>query len=69
MRCVNLEREPIQSENMTLLMEILTLKTDLRELYLQKGPGNSDYISLSLKLDKLINEYFEEKLQALNLYL
>lgn len=61
MQCMNLEKEPLLSEDISLLMEILELKKQLRELYRQSGPGSSDYISLSLKLDLLIHEYFEEK--------
>lgn len=65
MQCMNLEREPLQSENISLLMEILELKQRLRDLYRQSGPGSSDYISLSLKLDLLIHEYFEAKAREL----
>jgi hypothetical protein len=57
-----LERETLQTENMSLLGEIRSLKENLRELYLQTGPGNSNYISLSLKLDVLINEYIDGQL-------
>lgn len=67
MQCMNLEKEPLLSEDISLLMEILELKKQLRELYRQSGPGSSDYISLSLKLDLLIHEYFEEKARVLQL--
>lgn len=60
-----LGRETIQTENMSLLVEIRSLKENLRELYLQTGPGNSNYISLSIKLDVLINEYIEGQLVEL----
>jgi hypothetical protein len=52
----------IPLENMNLLMEIAHLKTKVTELYKQNGPGNSDYISLSIKLNLLINEYIDEKI-------
>lgn len=65
MHCMNLEKEPLLSENIGLLLEILELKKELRVLYRQGGPGSSGYISLSLKLDLLINEYFEEKERVL----
>jgi hypothetical protein len=55
--------ESVQFENMNLLMEILDLKTSKSKLYNQKGPGSSDYIMLSIKLDLLINEYLEEKME------
>ncbi|MCL6572062.1 MAG: hypothetical protein K6T88_10325 [Bacillus sp. (in: Bacteria)] len=51
-----------ESENMKLLMDILNLKTKKSELYQQTGPSSSDYISLSIKLDLLVNSYLEEKL-------
>ncbi|MDP4108228.1 MAG: hypothetical protein Q8935_25210 [Bacillota bacterium] len=49
-------------ENVNLLMEIAHLKTKVTELYNQNGPGSPDYISLSLKLSLLINEYIDEKI-------
>ena len=57
--------EAVQVENMKLLMEIVNLKTQMSELYNQKGPGSSDYIKLSINLDLLINEYVEEKIEHL----
>jgi hypothetical protein len=51
-----------ESENMKLLMDILNLKSKKSELYQQTGPSSSDYISLSIKLDLLVNSYLEEKL-------
>lgn len=51
-----------QSENIHLLMEIYNLKMILRHLNIQKGSANSDYITLSLKLDLLMKEYIDEKL-------
>lgn len=62
MSCMKLERETIQNENMNLLLEILYLKIQLRDLYAKTGPGNSEYISLSIKLDLLQNEYIDGKL-------
>jgi hypothetical protein len=55
--------EHVQGENLKLLMEIFTLKMKISELYIQEGPCSSKYISLSLKLDVLMKEYFEEKLK------
>jgi hypothetical protein len=54
--------ESNQLENMILLKEICKLKTNMSELYHQKGPGCSDYISLSLKLNSLVNQYLDEKI-------
>ena len=65
MSCMNLERGPIQTENVKLLMEILNHKIKLRDMYRQTGPGNSEYITLSLKLDLLVKEYIEERLLLL----
>lgn len=65
MSCMNIEREPIQTENIKLLMEILNYKIKLRDMYRKTGPGNSDYITLSIKLDLLIKEYIEERLLLL----
>ncbi|WP_102274041.1 aspartyl-phosphate phosphatase Spo0E family protein [Cytobacillus massiliigabonensis] len=53
--------EHFQCENIDLLMEIFDHKVSLKEVYTQKGPASSDYISLSIKLNLLIKEYFEEK--------
>jgi hypothetical protein len=58
-------KEQIQNENTKLLLEILSIRLNLSELYLQTGPSSPDYISLSLKLDLLINEYFDEKISKL----
>jgi hypothetical protein len=49
-------------ENVNLLMQIAHLKTKVTELYNQNGPGCSDYISLSIRLNLLINEYIDEKI-------
>lgn len=49
-------------ENLRVLREISKLKKKKTELYSQKGPNSSDYISLSIKLDLLINKYVEEKI-------
>jgi hypothetical protein len=57
--------KPMQTENTKLLMEIVDLKIHLSELYNQTGPNSSKYISLSIQLDKLMNEYFEEKVAQL----
>ncbi|MCQ6280624.1 hypothetical protein [Bacillus sp. EB600] len=56
---------PAQWENLNLLMEIHNLKITLRDIYTQKGSANSEYISLSIKLDLLMNEYIDEKLSNL----
>lgn len=53
--------DQFQCENMELLMEIFDHKVSLKEVYNLKGPASSDYISLSIKLNLLIKEYFEEK--------
>jgi hypothetical protein len=57
--------ETVQFENIPLLMNIFNLRTKINELYQQKGPGSSDYIKLSIKLDLLMNEYFDEKIEHL----
>ncbi len=49
------------TENMELLMEIVNLKAKLRGMYTQTGPNSSKYITLSIKLNLLMNKYFEEK--------
>jgi hypothetical protein len=43
-------------------LEIASLKSQVSQLYHQYGPGSSDYIKLSIKLNLLINEYIEEKI-------
>lgn len=53
--------QQIQSENNDLLLEILNLRLNLSELYLRTGPSSPDYISLSLRLNLLVNQYFDEK--------
>lgn len=57
--------ESAQIENMELLMEIVNLKTKLSEIYNQIGPSSSEYVTLSIKLNLLMNKYFEEKTQNL----
>jgi hypothetical protein len=54
----------LQGENISLLKEIMNLRTNLSELYSQTGPSSPDYISLSIKLDLLINKYFDEKISS-----
>ncbi|MDQ0974928.1 hypothetical protein QFZ31_004806 [Neobacillus niacini] len=54
-----------QIENKKLLMDIVELKIKLSELFTQSGPNTSEYISLSIKLDCLMNEYFNEKIEQL----
>ena len=49
-----------QLEDVALLAEILELRKKLKEIYKAKGPGNTEYITLSIKLDLLMNQYFEE---------
>jgi hypothetical protein len=46
-------------------MDIVELKIKLSELFNQTGPNTSEYISLSIKLDCLMNEYFNEKIEQL----
>ncbi len=36
--------ESVHFENMKLLIEIKHLRTNIREIYHQKGPASSDYI-------------------------
>jgi hypothetical protein len=62
MSCMKLKPESVQSENISLLLEIYNLKIQLRDLYKQTGPGNTDYISLSIKLDLLQNEFINGKI-------
>jgi hypothetical protein len=52
-------------ENTKLLMDIVNLKIQLRELYNQKGPNTSEYVSVKINLDILMNEYFEQKITQL----
>jgi hypothetical protein len=54
-----------QIENKKLLMDIVELKIKQSELFNQSGPNTSEYISLSIKLDCLMNEYFNEKIEQL----
>lgn len=51
----------VKLENMELLMEIVNLRAKLSKLYNQSGPNTSEYITLSIQLDLLMEEYFEEK--------
>ena len=55
-----------QMENMKLLKDIVDLKIQLSQLYNQSGPNTSEYVSLSIQLDKLMNVYFEEKVAQLH---
>lgn len=55
----------IEMENMELLQEIVALKTKLQSIYKQVGPSSSEYITLSIKLNLLMNKYFEEKAEEL----
>lgn len=54
--------QTVPPENVTLLIEIANLKAKITQLYNLHGPGSSDYISLAIKLDVLMNEYIEEKI-------
>lgn len=53
--------EAVKLENMELLMEIVNLRAKISELYKQSGPNTSEYITLSIELNLLVKEYFEEK--------
>jgi hypothetical protein len=53
-------------ENIKLLNEIGNLKAKQGEIYQQKGPASSDYITLSIQLNILINEYLDEKIVKLH---
>ncbi|MEH7504651.1 Spo0E family sporulation regulatory protein-aspartic acid phosphatase [Neobacillus drentensis] len=57
--------ESAHIENMELLMEIVNLKTKLSKIYKQIGPSSSEYVTLSIKLNLLMNKYFEEKTKNL----
>ncbi|WP_442596655.1 hypothetical protein [Neobacillus sp. D3-1R] len=50
-----------ETESKNLLIEILTTRELLKDLYNEKGPNSSDYISLSVKHNVLIDQYFEKK--------
>ncbi|MEH7253583.1 hypothetical protein V7111_15770 [Neobacillus niacini] len=56
----------LQSEDTSLLKDIVDLKIKLSELYNQTGPTTSEYVSLSIQLSKRMNEYFDEKVAQLN---
>jgi hypothetical protein len=64
-RCMMKTIEATQMENMELLLEIVNLKTKLHEIYKQVGPSSSEYINLSIKLNSLMHNYFEEKTETL----
>jgi hypothetical protein len=55
----------IETENSKLLMDIVELRVKLSNLYNSTGPNTSEYVSLSIKLDCLMNEYFDEKIAQL----
>jgi hypothetical protein len=55
----------IETENSKLLMDIVELRVKLSNLYNSTGPNTSEYVSLSIKLDYLMNEYFDEKIAQL----
>lgn len=57
--------ESTHIENMELFMEIVNLKTKLSEIYKQIGPSSSEYVTLSIRLNLLMNKYFEEKTENL----
>jgi hypothetical protein len=57
--------ESTQIENTKLLMDIVELKIKLSKLFNQTGPNTSEYVCLSIKLDCLMNEYFNEKIEQL----
>lgn len=59
-------KDYLQGEDLKLLKEIMNLRTNLSELYTQTGPSSPDYISLSIKLNLLINKYFDEKISHLS---
>lgn len=65
MRCMMKANKSIQIENTKLLRDIVDLKIKLTDLYNSTGPNTNDYVSLSIKLDCLMNEYFEEKIGQL----
>lgn len=65
MRCIMKANKSIQMENTELLMNIVQLKRKLSELYNQAGPNTSEYVSLKINLDCLMDEYFEKIEQLL----
>jgi hypothetical protein len=65
-RCMMEANKPNQMENTKLLKDIVDLKIKLSQLYNQYGPNTSEYVSLSIQLDKLMNVYFEEKVAQLH---
>lgn len=62
-RCRMKTNKSVQIENDKLLMDIVEIKRKLSELFNRTGPNTSEYISLSIKLDILMNEYFNEKME------
>jgi hypothetical protein len=64
-RCMMKASESVHTENVELLMEIVNLKTKINEMYDQTGPNTSEYITLSIRLNFLIDKYFAEKSQYL----
>jgi hypothetical protein len=57
--------ESFHIENKDLLLDIVNRKTKLSDIYKQIGPNSSEYITLSIKLNLLMNKYFEEKAENL----
>ena len=61
-RCMMRTNRFIETENSKLLMDIVELRIKLSNLYSSTGPNTSEYVSLSIKLDCLMKEYFDEKI-------
>jgi hypothetical protein len=59
------EHETMPFENMELLKEITQLKTKKSVLYTQSGPNSSDYLDLTIKLNVLVTQYIDEKIDHL----
>ena len=62
MKKINID---ISGKDKKRLLEIFQLKMSLQEIRAQKGPANPDYITLSLKLERLMQEYIDGKLVGL----
>lgn len=55
-------REQVQDVNRKLLMEIIDLRSQLEDLYIQTGPNSSKYVNISLQLYALEKEYITNKI-------
>lgn len=58
-------KEEVLVENMALLKEISQLKLKRNELYSHSGPNSSNYVDITLKLNRLVHQYIDEKIENL----